>query len=520
MRFGVQSIFQGVCNAMKIVLEVVGGHRVDIGKRLEMSSQGPENFVVGRLPNGETDVGDGSPEISLSASDHRISRRHFLILLRPPNCYVRDLGSTNGTYLETSGKSQAVTGTVPLHNGAILRAGQTTLRVLLSPGERKGHESEPCSGINDSIRSGQADEASPRKPVSLAKCEPSWSEKENGDADKPDKTYRCCRCGSDVSDRAGKDGRAIELEEVALYLCDTCARDERSCTKDVCEYEILECIGTGGMGSVYRARHKVSARCVALKELTPDRAMDRICLEIFHREITACSILLHPAIIRFYESFTDHRIPYLVTEYAPGGDADAMFLGERKPLSIERASEVVLPIVSALSFVHAQGLVHRDVKPSNIVFDLNGRARLCDMGLAKSFETAGQSGITGSGQGGGTMFFMAPEQISDFRYVRPPADVYSAGVCLYYFVTGKLPYDFPSPLELLLNVLGGDDLRHPLFVILEEDPIPIRQISQDIPPTVSQVIDKSIMRRPEDRFKDAGEMYRALAEALGKDHRQ
>ena len=159
---------------------------------------------------------------------------------------------------------------------------------------------------------------------------------------------------------------------------------------------------------------------------------------------------------------------------------------------------------------HKGGIVHRDIKPSNILFAKDGTAKLSDMGFAKSFELAGQSGITGPHDVGGTLMFMAPEQITDYRFVKPPADVYSMGVCLYYFITGKFPYHFPSELELLCKAVVFKEVKNPYSIIIEENPIPILQRKPDLPKPLAKLIDRCLVKKPERRFDDAKELKEAI----------
>ncbi|MEM2936417.1 MAG: protein kinase, partial [Candidatus Bathyarchaeia archaeon] len=159
-------------------------------------------------------------------------------------------------------------------------------------------------------------------------------------------------------------------------------------------------------------------------------------------------------------------------------------------------------------------IVHRDVSPTNILFDNKGCAKLSDMGLAKSFELAGQSGITAPGETGGKILCIAPEQILDFCFVKPAADVYSVGVCLYFLLTARFPYHFPSPLDLLLGVAGLREVKHPFAIVLEDEPIPIIERKPDIPAPLAAVIDRCLRKNPEERFKDARELGGAIRKAI------
>ena len=322
---------------------------------------------------------------------------------------------------------------------------------------------------------------------------------------------KCLKCGRDVTKQANSNGRAAELKDVALYLCEDCALKERVEKEKAGDYILLRQIGIGGMGIVYKGWHKPSGMVVAIKELLPDKLMDEKSLKVFHREISITHDLIHPNIVHFYDSFTRKRKPCLITEYLPRGNAEEMLLKQGEPFTIEKACRIVLQILEGLSYAHERGIVHRDVKPQNILFDGNGKAKLSDMGLAKSFELAGQSGITAPGEIGGTILYMAPEQILDFRFVKPPADVYSIGVCLYYFLTGKFPYEFPSSLDALLGMVGIKKVKHPFTIVLEDEPIPILERKPDIPKPLASIIDRCLRKRQEERFRDGGELKGAIS---------
>jgi serine/threonine-protein kinase len=145
--------------------------------------------------------------------------------------------------------------------------------------------------------------------------------------------------------------------------------------------------------------------------------------------------------------------------------------------------------------------------------DVSFEAKLSDFGLAKSYTNAGQSGITRVGESSGTIFFMAPEQITNYRFVKPPADLYSLGVSLYYLLTGRYQFDFPSPMEQVRGLLKGKPQKDPLLIVLEDRPIPIRERLPELPRSLAEVVDKAVRKAEGKRYQRAGEFLKDLEAA-------
>jgi predicted Ser/Thr protein kinase len=212
------------------------------------------------------------------------------------------------------------------------------------------------------------------------------------------------------------------------------------------QLEILEHLGQGGMGVVYKARQKHLNRLVAVKILPPSVGSDPAFAERFTREAQALAQLNHPNIVQVYDFGRTDEFFYFVMEFVDGVNLRALIHGQR--LEPEQALKIVPQICDALQFAHDEGIVHRDIKPENILIDKKGRVKIADFGLAKLLGRAHEElSLTGTGQLMGTLGYMAPEQLQQAHSVDHRADIYSLGVVFYEMLTGKLPigrFDAPS----------------------------------------------------------------------------
>jgi len=204
------------------------------------------------------------------------------------------------------------------------------------------------------------------------------------------------------------------------------------------QLEILDLIGHGGMGAVYKARQVRLDRLVALKIIAPDAAAEPGFAERFEREARSLAKLNHPHVVAVYDFGVADGIYFLIMEYVSG--TDLRHLIQSKEVSAESALAMVPQICNALQFAHDQGIVHRDIKPENILIDLQGNVKIADFGLAKLVDrTSDYRTLTRAGQVVGTPHYMAPEQLDRPQEVDHRADVYSLGVVFYEMLTGELP---------------------------------------------------------------------------------
>jgi serine/threonine-protein kinase len=266
-------------------------------------------------------------------------------------------------------------------------------------------------------------------------------------------------------------------------------------------FQTLRELGRGGMGVVYLARRLTDGTLYAIKTIRPVRGTSTREIECFLRECQILRTLRHPAIVAFHEFGHTGQLLYLVMDYVPGTDAGRL-LRERGRLDIPLAVNLICQALVGLQYAHERGFVHRDLKPANLLVagDLTSPVcHLADFGLARKYHASRVSGLTMLGDVGGTVPYMAPEQITDFRQAQPAADIYSAAATLYHLLTGQFVFEF-AQLEVPAR------LRR----ILTGIPIPIRARRADIPLPLAETIRRALSREPQQRFASAAEFRSVL----------
>jgi serine/threonine protein kinase/Tol biopolymer transport system component len=258
---------------------------------------------------------------------------------------------------------------------------------------------------------------------------------------------------------------------------------------------LLEHLGSGGMATVYKAYQPSLDRYVAVKVLPPYLAQTRGFAARFRREARAIARLNHPNILPVYDSGQEGELSYIVMRYVEGGTLQEM-LG--KPLLLDRVVELIAQVGGALDYAHREGIIHRDVKPSNVLMDKGEWALLSDFGLAKIVEAGVK--LTETGAGIGTPAYIAPE-LGKGEPADERSDIYSLGIMLYEMLTGRVPFEAQSPMAVVL-----DHISTPL-------PVP-RGINPDIPEPVEQVLLKALAKDPADRFQRMEKMVTALQKAV------
>ena len=299
-----------------------------------------------------------------------------------------------------------------------------------------------------------------------------------------DDTSKFCRsCGLDLTTAtpvaAGRDQPAevTEFEMVRDQLSD--------------EYEILEELGRGGMAIVYKAREKQLERDVAIKVLPFSLAFDKEFVERFQREARTSAKLEHPSIIPIYRVGKSGRVIYFVMKFLRGKPLSNV-LAARGSLPPGEIRQILVQVARALAYAHKSGIVHRDIKPDNIMFDEHGQAVVTDFGIAKA---ASGGRLTGTGMSIGTPHYMSPEQ-ARAQPLDGRSDLYSLGVVAYQCLTGHVPFD------------GEDSFSIGYKHIMEEIPTPPLETYDQR--TVFEVIKKMMAKSPDDRFQAAEELVQAL----------
>lgn len=222
------------------------------------------------------------------------------------------------------------------------------------------------------------------------------------------------------------------------------ATNSQSTPQPIGDYEIIHKIAEGGMGAVYKGRHRSSGEVVAIKVLPPATAKNPVLLKRFEQEYRSAAVIDHPHVVRALDFFGGGPAPFLVMEFVDGES-----LGTRVerdgPLPEDMAVRLISQVCQGLHRAHKQGLIHRDVKPDNILVTLDGVAKVTDLGVVKVVDD--DLNLTRTGRGLGTPNYMAPEQFRDAKNADVRCDVYSLGATLYTLLTGKIPCDGISPLE-------------------------------------------------------------------------
>src|SRR5712691_4385455 len=410
----------------------------------------PDTFLIGRTNDSHLCL----------PNDRFFSRHHCLVEISPPRCFLRDLGSTNGTFVNGQRVREAF-----LKSGDQIQGGETVLLV-----DVRAHQA-----------SGDIINESPTHPAIV--------------------TVACLNCGR------REQAQASAPDEQMTFLCEECREELRRTPQAVPGYDMVRVLGRGGMGCVMLGREQKTGRAVAIKTLLPEFAVTDKAMRRFMREIDVAAALKHPHIVEFLDRGTNTGVVYLVTEFVDGADAAKLAAARGGHLPCQETISIITQALDALSYAHSQGYIHRDIKDQNILVSGSWpylTAKLTDFGLAKSFAQSGMSGVTMAGEMAGTIAYMPPEQLRNFRDVRPQSDIYAVGMTAYSLFTG----------ELALNLGGKSSIAEAIKAIFDHAAIPLGQRAPHLPATVCEIIDRSLLKDPAERWQSAGAMRTALIHTL------
>lgn len=430
---------------MQVNLRVLAGPYKD---RIFNFTQ-PDTFLIGRTDDSHLCL----------TQDKFFSRHHCLLEITPPHCFLRDLGSTNGTFVNGKRVAEA-----NLKSGDQIQGGETVLLVEVTATET----GSPVAFSRDETLS---------KPTIV--------------------TVACLNCGR------SEHAQATSAEEHLTFLCEDCRIELRNAPQPIPGYDMIRVLGRGGMGCVMMGRNQQTGAAVAIKTLLPEFAVSDKAMRRFMREMDVAAALKHPNIVEFLDRGVHNGVVYLVTEFVDGADAGKRADARGGRLPLEETVAIISQVLAALSHAHAQGYIHRDIKDQNILVNGTGPdlcAKLTDFGLAKSFTQSGMSGVTVAGEMAGTLSYMPPEQLKNFRDVKPQSDIYALGMTAYSLLTG----------QVALNIGRKTSMAETIKAIFEQPTIPLSQRDPKLPPLLCEIIDRALVKDPTQRWQSAQAMRTAL----------
>ncbi|MBA4187302.1 MAG: hypothetical protein C0467_04705 [Planctomycetaceae bacterium] len=466
------------------------------------SYTGPGTFLIGRSTRSQFMF------LSSDGADLRISHTHCLVEFGPTGCRVYDLNSHNGTFVDGEKVTNA-----DLATGMELRVGRTLMKVEVVsdslPDTIDWHGEHPVvapSPASATFRAGlpptpqaPAKPAKPSHGVSNSPEEvlgrspviPSRPAKRVKPS-KPTRSHPALACPACRVPGALAPGEP---------LCTDCTERAAEQEQPFPGYRLIREVGRGAMGLVFLGWSDVSGHPVAMKVIHPAMALKSSQAERFIREADILKQLHHPNIVEFREAGYADGVLFLAMEFVHGKSVAAA-LATHTHIAEPIAVSLTCELLQALEYAHAKRYVHRDLKPANLLLRVTAPGKLgiklADFGLARVYEASQLSGLTGTNDVGGTTAYMPPEQVLDYRNVKPTADQYAAAACLYTLLTGDRVYDQPPT--------AAQQLKQ----ILDEDPVPILERKPDVSPALADAIMTALSRDPADRFTDVRTFRKAI----------
>lgn len=443
----------------RVVFRVVAGPH----EGMEFIYTDHNTLLVGRSSQAQLQV----------SNDPHFSRHHFRLEINPPCCYMMDLRSRNGTFVNGTRVADQF-----LKDGDVVSGGRTKMKVSIFT---------PAADSNRSpLSQTETLDLTPEEglPLNIASA---------------NRAAQNVLLDDDPRPRSAVPPRR-ELPPLVPMGVPAAAPQDGSEPPQITGYQIIQQIGAGDLGRMYRAVRLASGEECALKVISPASRIDEKTIQSFLREASILNQLQHPHIVRFMEMGASGSDLFLCTEFL--SVVSWQKLTSRWPTAkkIRIACALTTQILSALEYAHARSLVHRDVKPGNVLLhrsDGKLAAKLADFGLAKQYTTAGMSQVTRDGDVIGSLPYMSPEQFINSREAKPSCDIYSAGATLYWMLTGHEPIAMEN---------------HPckFLAILEDPPVPLAQRCPDVPAPLAIIVHRALEKTPEKRFASAAEMRQQL----------
>ncbi len=408
--------------------------------------EGPGTGCIYVLGEGESKIFGRHPSADVMLPDPLLSRHHLMVRASHGGGLILDLDSSNGTFLNGHLVKEA-----PVDSGDRIAIGSVVLEVDVE---------RPSLDL--------ADRASPDTVKALRFCS---------------------RCHRAVLQEAG-----IPVPPWELFICEACRAGKTFDPYLIENYKLLQQVAQGTYGPIYKAEHLGMKRPALVKLITPGRTVDPKLMQLFIREASIGGRLFHPGIVEMYDAGEKDGVFYIIEEWVEGQEL-ARRIEQQGPIPADEALGIIGRVTEALRFAHEQGVIHRNVNPQSIVLGPAGAVKLADFGFAKIIRgvSTGSSGITAAGELKGTANYTPPEQLLNAATADQRADIYALGATLYHMLSGKPPYEAPSPLKVIRRI-GENDLT------------PLADLSPNLPKPLHKLVDRAMERDPARRVQSAGEL--------------
>ncbi|HOX39362.1 MAG TPA: FHA domain-containing serine/threonine-protein kinase [Candidatus Brocadiia bacterium] len=414
------------------------------------------------IPEGKPSWIGRDPFCVVRLRDPEISRRHCELHNDRDKVIIKDLGSRNGTLVN----SRRLRDTIELKDRDIIQIGGTQLQVKVS---------EPAQPAEEPETPQQVTRGSVLKPVATVLRRPTTAAEE----------------GSRFSEHPPVIGDVPEIGE-----------DDPLIGKSVSDFTLLAKIGTGPIATVYKARDIKRDRLVAIKLVRPGVEFSDVARSRFVRGAKTWSAVIHPNVVRILGGGIYHSLYYVVMEYVDGISLEKMIeTMDTGYLPYRKVAEIGLQVAQGLEVAFEKNVVHRNIKPSNVIISKSGMAFLADFGLAKSVEGAGDSDITTVASVLAAPHYLAPEQLSNPQVADHRCDIYGLGATMYCAATGRTPYAGLSGIDLVVAITWNK---------LD----PVHDMVFDAPKEFSDFVARAMALKPEERFQTPQELIEALREFL------